>query len=414
VNNSANPNQDSPIKLDGDVPVRLLRGKIDRVYPEEWTADVSSLFDRRYFQRVPVMTPYLHPTNGAGFFAQPEEGAICVLAVPGDTSSPFVIGFLPGLRSIPSGQAVSTGVASEERVDEGKAGRDRVPGPDFSSNRAPTEGGGQVWRSVSDTEIRHHAGGVLEARAGKLARLLFFIDGTIIQSFLGKRTLWPGGASLLAAETKDSGQRGVSSQQMQRVFEQSKGADLRFGCGKVPFPLPEPPAPLGATEQLAAEGIGSEPIVWEVAASPEAFSDDALATNPSDAAKRSYFRMFLDRAGNLMVRLARSLVIRAFKSLRIKASDLVVIEAKQIQLLASEGASFGTSGGTTRIKGDVVELASGNRGVAAVGDNLLVNIPPGVGLTGILGGQPWKAVVEPPGIPIPATITTGSAVVRVP
>jgi hypothetical protein len=412
---SANPQAASPIATSFTrITAQILRGKVLRVHPDEWTVDVEGLFDRKFWDHVPFMSPYAHPYLGAGMNLMPEEGALVSIVIPSDTSPPFVMGFLPGLRAVSGGESPTEGVAKEKAADAGLTGREPRPGPSFAANRDIHSRGDQSWKGAGDVEVRLHRSGCLEVRAGQVCRSLWFVDGERMEFCLSSRTFYPGG-SCFWESAKVGAQRPTMHTEIYRCYESDDGGDLRILKGNVQTPLGEPDGDAGSSVALAAEQIaqpGTE-IVYELDLARQGFSTDDGLPVDLKVRKASLARVLLDRAGGAFLRLARSLVLRILKNLRIEVGETFSVQAKTFSFTATENATVGGAG-TTKIAGKIVELGAGKRGVAAQGDTVLIQIPPGTNLVGTLNGQPFAVVVQLPFQPIPGIIMTGSAVVKVP
>jgi len=357
---------------------------------QDWTVDVRTQFDRRFFLNIQVMTPYCHPNNGEGIYAFPDLGARCILAIPSDGPPPIVIGFIMPVTSI-----------GDVGTDDAPFGTTPATGVDAQSGKAiafsgATYGGGRPRPKPGDIYMKGrdgnfcilHRGGVLQIGSTALAQRLFIPINNIVtdisQNYHHYNT---GGAINWFVDPGDSKDNSPTTyKQTFRLHAPDKKATVRVSIGTIKDPVGLDPRDVGATEVIN-EKIGKEaPIIYEVVIAPEDIeSDDGTLTSTTRGSATLQFAF--DKNGGAYLWAAGSVVFATKKKLVIRADqDISVSTKKALQLHGEESGRISTSG-TLELIGKIVKIGPGTDRAAFKGCPVLVSIPP-AGLIVLVAGTP--------------------------
>lgn len=401
----ANPFANTPVKLEGAEMPEILAGEVVRSHPETFTVDVASDHDRRFWEGVQVLSPYMHQAGGAGFTVMPEEGAKVMLIIPSDSSPPCVLGFrAPNRPPAPADDQEGT-------LDPQKQARTPVAQPRFDGNRPPHPRSTQSWMGPDNQGIVLHPGGILETRSGGFNADLYFDDGSRRSFYRAKEAVWPGG-SVHEKQRKVGTQERYETTHVARHKPADAQASMRVRYGGQP--LGEPSSKDVSWKALAGSIDATEDdMAMEVAVIPQGFSTQDGQPAKGNSFESSVMRVLTTLTGTLLLRFVR-VGLRVLKRMRIEVGEDFVLKGKKGSLEFSEELSLGGKS-TTNISGSQIRLGGGKRGVMAQGDVCMFTIPPGTAVEGLLEGAKFIGVFTGVGPPIAATmVSPGSPTVKVP
>lgn len=140
--------------------------RIVNVNVNDYTVDVVSEYGNGRHYDIQVMSPYFHYSNGEGWYAMPEVGALCWVCKesPGMFSRRFILGY----------QA-----PHDERKLEGA---DTEAG-NFKANRQTLNPGDQMWRGRDENFVILRRGGVVQIGASPANQRIYIPIGSIIRDF---------------------------------------------------------------------------------------------------------------------------------------------------------------------------------------------------------------------------------------
>ena len=359
----------------GHDPARIVQGKVTNFNLTKWTVDIVGQFDRTRYFNIQVGSPYLHHSNGEGFYVIPEVNATAMVCIPSDSSAPFVICFV---------MAAETVDASAPDAPQGTSSHGApVANPtdsSYSGGRPPANPG-DIWvRTRDDNFVVLRRGGVLQIGATELAQRIYIpLNNQIIDVSQNYEHNNSGGTIAWGIQVGPSlTQYPATFMQTLRVFANDAAADIKIASGNVTNPIDEPDGGV----KLAAAGVGvgddkkgKNPIVYEVTVSPKGFNaqtGEAL----SGAVAASVMKFTFDRSGNGLTRFAGSFYFQVTKALTFDVTGDVTLKCGDaVSMTAVNG--FDIDGGTyTAIKGKVVRLGAGTLPVVRQGDVVTVPITP--------------------------------------
>lgn len=414
----------------GNDAAEIVHGRILNVNMVNWTVDVITQFDRKYYMDVQVSALYLHYNNGEGIYAMPEVGAVVMLCIPSDSSPPYVAGFVAPMQSANAtgklndpDQAVTTTQqgqqqANEDNVDDqdapagtrSRGGKTTNPSTDarFDAGRPMAKPGDIYLRTRDGNFITLHRGGVVEIGATEIAKRIYIPIGNKILDLSENYEHQSVGGSVSWGIQEGPSIQNPPSQHMEtfRLYANDKYADLRIAKGKIYNPVSEPAGSAGADAQST---LGFDPIiVYEVVLSVQGFKTVSGDLANASVTKQVSLKFFFDKKGNVFLRSEGSAFFQFAKKVKIVVGDSFELEANSISMTAKNGAVL-DGGPSTEIKGEFVRLQGGNLPVARQGDA----IQGGVGL-GMPTGAPCiiKITAAPiqPGVPLAAFITIPTGV----
>lgn len=371
---------------EGTVGATIIEAKIVDINVVLWTVDVVSQFDQKYFFGVQVASPYMHSNAGEGFYAMPELGSKCHLAIPSDGPPPYVLDFIMPQESIPN--------AATDDSPEGTTPTNAT----FAGGRVRAKPGDICVRGRDGNFIILHRGGVLQIGATELAQRIYIPLQNLVTDISQNYRHYNTGGSVnwfLAAGESETNPPTILKETYRLMAGDAK-ATIRITKGLLKDFVPEPSS--GGGSDISAAGIGSEPIVWEVVIAPDGFDPDNGAID-ANTPKKTKLRYFFDKGGNAFLRTEGSVVMVCHKKLRAVVSDDIAISTKKNFTL--------TVGNTTRIDGGklleltakLTKINGGTKPVAHVGAVVECRIT--VPLSGIAGAGPAALpVVIPPISPL--------------
>ena len=336
----------------------IIQCTVRNVHMDDWTVDVTSNFDQHSYARVQVGCPYLHYSNGEGIYAMPETGAQCLLAVPGDTSTPCILTFI----------APSETRSSTSATDPGgiifKAGRpDAVPGD-------------IVLRTRDNNFVVLHRGGVLQIGANDLSQRIYIPLGNFITDISGNYHHFNTAGSVLWGIQEGKATENIPAYHTQtfRVYADNQYADIRVSTGKVQDILPNKSD--DAVSQLLDDmGFGDVDIVCTVDMALQGF--DAATGRPVDdnVAENVLLHYYFENNGNIFMRTEGNILLVVQQAISVLARGDITIHSEQNLALKSD-ADVSFDGAQMKLNGGDV----GSQGIVRKSDT--IQVPAGVAFTG--------------------------------
>jgi len=357
---------------EGLVPALVLECNVVDVNFVNWTVDVFSAFDQRYFPNIQVASPYVHPNRGEGIYAMPEIMAKCLVAIPSDLGSPpYVIGFVMRMedKQVPEG---------EETDSSGGMGPST-----FAGNRKRGKPGDIVMKGRDGNFVVLHRGGVLQVGSTSLAQRIYIpLRNLITDVSQNYEHFNMGGAINWGISTGETtAEPETEFRQVFRLFANDIMADARIAIGKVHQPIPEPAGSEGEIEDLNNLGIGTDPdnpIVIEVAIAPQAFNAETGAPNISVAQNGTKMKFFFDQKGGGFLRAEGSLLIRIKEKFKLKADKGIEFESDEDVIFRCRMFKVESESGVRMDIGDGnLRMGAGELDAATVGSAVDLTIPAG-------------------------------------
>lgn len=367
--NQFDPVNDSPTKMRtsmtrgyGGTPAYIHEGRILNVNMVNWTVDVFSQFDMKYYPDIQVSSPYLHPNRGEGIYVMPEINAKCLVCIPSDGPPPFLLAF------------IATQERSGQDPDDNTDSTGGLGASTYASGRPRAKPGDIFLRGRDGNFMILHRGGVLQVGATQVAQRIYIpLRNLITDVSQNYEHFNTGGCinwGISAGEQGDNPE--TEWRQAFRLFANNEMADIRLSVGRVHQPIPEPSGNAGETSNLNQLGIGTDennPICLEFAVSPGAFNGETAAPDIPTAQGGTKLRFFFDRKGGVFLRSESSVLLRVKERLRIKADkgidletdeDFNISAGKKGRITAKKNLDIGTEGG-------IISMNSGKYPVARVG-----------------------------------------------
>jgi len=409
----------------GTDPAQVIRGRVINVNMVNWTVDVISQFDRKYFNDIQVGAAYLHYNSGEGIYAVPDLGAVVMITIPSDSSPPYVQSFVmpmevanaKGKFNDPDQTVVTdqngTQTANTSDVDDSDAPdgtRSRggaVPHPEvdarFDGGRPPAKPGDIVLRGRDGNYVVLHRGGVLEIGATELAKRIFIPIGNKLMDISGQYEHTSTGGSIWWGLQEGPSVNNPPTQLMEtyRLYANDKYADLRIARGKVFKPVPEP-AGNTATSEMGFDPI----IVYEVALAKQGFKTQTGELVNGGTVNEIKLKFFFDIKGNVFLRSEASAYFAFKKAVRVEIGDALDVTCTTLSIRASSGAVL-DGGPSTEIKGEVVRIQAGELPIARQGDG----IQGGITIPALMTGTIQVAPLGPNPIPFTAQVTIPTGIV---
>jgi hypothetical protein len=364
---------------EGHTAGKIVDGKVVGVNLLNWTVDVASTYDRHKYLNIQVGSPYLHFSNGEGFYAIPEVGAKCAVCLPSDSSPPFVLSFLmpvekvadAGTPDAPGGTGTHGSVMKNATAARFDGGRPRGKPGDIG------------LRGRDGQFVILHRGGVLQIGANELSQRIFIPLDNHMLDISERYSHHNLGGSILWGLAEGRQDTAVAGCETYRVFANDKYADIRITKGFVANPIdPENPLP--------------SRVVYEVVVAPKKFNADS--GDVGDASVEVSYKFAMDRGGNISTTISGDVFCHFKKKLTIKVDDSVEFSAKSGHLSFSDGFTL-EGGKSTHINGDIVRIGAGLQPVARKGDFVSTKVIIPVKAVCIFASPPA------PGAPAPCTIT---------
>ena len=350
----------------GGTPAYVHEGRVTNVNYVNWTVDVQSQFDMKFWPDIQVASPYLHSSRGEGIYVMPEINSKVLVVIPSDGPPPFVLAFIAPMER--------QDVAEEDNTDSAGG----MGSATFAAGRKRAKPGDIFMRGRDGNFITLHRGGVLQIGATEVAQRIYVPLRNLVTDISQNYEHFNTGGSInwgiSVGDTSESPE--TEYRQVFRVYANDEKADVRIAVGKVHQPLPEPAPDDGEQAKLSELGIGTDaPIVYELDIVPGGFNAETGAP-VGDVAAATKLRLFFDRNGGGYLRAEASLLVRVKGKFRLKADKGLEFETDEamnlkagttIRITARDNLDIGTSGGITSIN-------SGKDPVAHVGSVVDVTI----------------------------------------
>ena len=408
----------SPSHAAGTSASKVLQCRVMGTNYVNWTVDLISTFDRKYYLDVQIAAPYLHYNNGEGIYVCPEVGALCMACIPGDSTPPFVMGFIAPLEVAGTNPQAQGGAAdSAVSIDsKGKSfidtdvldGQDAPAGTrsrgaaspypltdaSFGAGRPQGKPGDIMARTRDGNFLILHRGGVVQIGATEIAQRIFIPISNKVLDVSGVYEHMNTGGGVSWGIQEGPSVDNPASQHIEtfRLYANDKFCDLRIAKSKVFHPIGEPDGDAGSAEDLDALDIGkSEVIVYEITLAKGGFKQGTGDPSSSDVYNQTKMRFFFDRGGGGFARFEGNVMLRFKKNLKIVVDEDMEIHAKSLTIITKEGMAIG-GGPLTEVKGDFVKIGAGSNPIARMGDPVAINIPVAQ-VTGTVGGNPFTGVL---------------------
>ena len=326
----------------GAAPALTHPGRIIDINLRTWTVDVQSQFDQKTFFNLGVMSPYAHHHSGEGFFVMPEVGATCYVHIPSDGPPPFVLGF---------------NMTAEPRAEGDIASDDEI-GVTYAGGRPRPKPGDMGFRGRDGNFCVLHRGGVVQIGSSLLAQRLYLPLDNIVTDITQTYQHYNSGGSVSWAPSLHESEDNPPTL-FRQTFRRCAGeehATVRVSVGSFRDVAPDAFAGDGDGDgELAKLGMGTEPVVVEVAVAKEGF--DAATGKPVTGTRASH-RLFFDQGGgaylgcqgSLLIRLGRTLRVAAVGKVHLSSGDDAVIESKTLTRVSGETV-LELNGGVVRVNG---------------------------------------------------------------
>lgn len=353
----------------------IFMGHVTNVDLVNFTVDVVSQFDQIRVLAIPVGSPYQHSNRGDGLTMIPEVGAKCAVCWPGDSSPPFVLGFVMPHETIPD-----SGASSEEPGGTGSRG---------STNQSPTAAsyaGGRPVGKPGDMYMRGrdgqfvvlHRGGVLQIGSTELAQRIYVPLNNLVMDVAENYTMHNSGGTVRWGIQDGEGESKLPAEFKQtfRVYANEKYADIRIAAGRVHDPVPETDEDGLIDQELV--GVGkTEPVVYEMTLARNGFNaeDNSQAPNSGNLVK---LRFVFDRAGNSFKRIDGNVGVLCKKRLRLRVKEEAEIFADNTFNLTVGADARVQVGGNFEITAKVTRFNGGDKPVAHVGSSVSSVLPFGL------------------------------------
>lgn len=377
---------------EGAVGAHILEGQVVDINLVNWTVDVVTKFDQKYFLNIQVSAPYAHFNRGEGFYVMPDIGAKCHVCIPSDGPPPFVLDFIMPQETIDGASEDAPG-----GTDGGKGGvTQEATAASFAGGRKRAKPGDIGITNRDGSFLRLHRGGVVQIGSTELAQRIYIpLRNLITDISENYEQLTTGGSvNWFVAHGESSTNPPTVSRHSYRLLANDAKASLRVSIGKLSDVIREP------TEQTVSDlsqlGFGQEPVVCEVILAPDSISaDDGAVTKETREA--SVLRYFFDKDGNTLYRTQGSILLRADGKLRIRVGgDVDLTGGGNFALTLAGSARIQAKGGID-LTGGVIRLNGGSAPIARVGSTVTMTV-----------GAPIPITVLVAGVLSPGTILTGA------
>lgn len=377
---------------EGAVGAHVMEGQVVDINLMNWTVDVISKFDQKFYQNIQVGSPYMHFNRGEGIYVMPDIGAKCYVCIPSDGPPPFVLSFIMPMETIDGASEDAPG-----GTDGGKGGvTQEATAASFAGGRTRAKPGDITIRNRDGSFIVLHRGGVLQIGASELAQRIYIPLQNLISDISENYRHHNVGGSInwFVAHGESSTNPPTVCRHTYRLLANEEKATVRVAIGKLSDVIREPEE--SVRSDLSNAGFGAEPTICEVVVAPEGISADDGAVS-EDTRKKSVLRFFFDKAGNTLYRTKGSIVLRAGGKLRAHITGDVSLTGD-----ANLAAEFGGTGRLTvknglDISGGVVRVNGGKAPVARVGSTVTMTVVAPIPITVVVAG-----------VPSPGTILTGA------
>lgn len=365
--------RNSMSQKEGHEASRIVQGSITNTNLTKWTVDINAQFDRKKYFNIQVGSPYMHHSNGEGMSVFPEVGATCMVCIPSDSSPPFVIAYVMASETVndakpdaPAGTA-SHGAPAAKATDSS-----------FAGGRGVVKPGDMYMRTRDGNFVILHRGGVVSVGATPLAQRVYVPLNNFITDIDENYEHHNSNGSIVWGLQDGPSLAQYPSQYMHsfRVFATDQYADVKFACGKVYEPIPEPDGGIILAKAEVAkgdDGKGSNPIIFEVTVSPKGFVTESGAAVGPATGTSSVLKFTFDRTGNTLLRTEGNLYVQVKKVLTFDVTGAISISTQDAFSLTAVNGIDMDGGAYTNIKGKIVRCNAGEIPAARQGD--MVSIP---------------------------------------
>jgi len=163
----------SPTKSDFD-SAWIEKGTVSDVDLKNWTVDVVSEYTGKVWPQLQVVTPYFHTNNGEGIFAMPEIGACCLVCLPSDDETPYILGFI-GSFELENAQTANlddkAGEVTNETEELTPPKSSTSPGGPEATSASASARAGRPYLNPGDIMIRTRDQNFLVLRRGGVVQI---------------------------------------------------------------------------------------------------------------------------------------------------------------------------------------------------------------------------------------------------
>lgn len=379
---------------EGAVGAHILEGQVVDINLVNWTVDVITKFDQKWYLNVQVSSPYMHFNRGEGIYAMPDIGAKCHICIPSDGPPPYVHDFIMPQETIDG--------ASEDApdgTDGGKGGvTQEATAASFAGGRRRAKPGDISIRNRDGSFIHLHRGGVLQIGSTELAQRIYIPLQNLVTDISQNYRHYNTGGSInwFVAQGESSTNPPTVSRHTYRLLANDEKATVRVAIGKLSDVISEPDEQTRSDLLQLGFGGDNQPTICEVIVAPDAISaDDGAMTG--DTRKASVLRYFFDKGGNTLFRTSGSIVVKAKGRLRLRITGDTD--------LSGDGNMAMTFGGTGRlaveggldITAPIIRFNGGTAAAARVGSTVTMTVVAPIPITVLVAG-----------VPSPGTILTGA------
>jgi len=399
---SVDPSQRSMFKNawtipEGIIGATIVEAKVIDINLVLWTVDCVTQFDQKQYFNVQISTPYIHTNYGEGIYVMPDVGAKCHICIPSDGPPPYVLDFIVSQEIPPVAQETSyqknyvTGDVTTSTTGY-TVNDDSNVGASFHAGRTRAKPGDIYIKGRDGNFITLHKGGVLQIGATELAQRIYIPLQNLITDISQNYRHYNTGGSINWFLSMGESKTNPPSvyKETYRLLAADKYATIRITKGLLKDVVHESGIS-NSTANSFGMGAKANPIVLEVAITPDGFEAETGATT-SSTDKATVLRYFFDKAGNALFRTEANIAIIAKKQLRVAISDNIDISTdKNFKLTAVETLDI-NGGKLTTIDATKIRLNGGSRAVAFVGSKVTCRLKlPWQGM----GGGPAPVVIPP-------------------
>lgn len=323
-------------------------GVVANVNVQNMTIDWVSQYSGRQVCGVQLMTPYLHFNNGEGFTAVPEVGAVCMLCLPSDDESPFVLGFLsaPEVENAKSGDVEEEAKDPDVETDEDmsppvatsstgstSAGSDRSDAT-YRAGRPVLNPGDMLLQGRDENFVVLKRGGVLQIGSTHICQRAYIPLLNYIRDFCENWEMNTAAGTLhwqVHRKEKSGNPENAPTELtlIAREFAQDKNASIRVSLGSL-------------DDVEKPQGANPDKVFLEVVIAPQLIDPASGIVSGSD--KKYVLR--LDKNGNMysMGVGTRTVEVKGDDSLSITGNQTIAV----------------TKDRTITVKGKITEMVEGD------------------------------------------------------
>ena len=371
---------------EGGAPAYIHEARVLNINFVNWTVDVQTQFDQKFFFDIQVGSPYMHPNKGEGFYVVPEVNAKCLVCIPSDGPPPFVLAFIMPMES------------KDVPADDQTAGSGGTDGATFAGGRKRAKPGDIIMRGRDGQFVVLHRGGVLEIGASPVAQRIYIPLKNVITDISQNYEHHNSGGSINWGISSSSTDDNPETQFTQtfRLFANDEKADIRVAVGNVKQPTPEPAGDEGSLD-LYNEVIGSNEVAIEVGIAPQAY-DAGTGAVESNALNGTNLKFVFTREGGAFARFEGKVGLRIKDKLQLDVDGEIIVNCDENITMNSDKkiALRSQSGVDISAKKGVIRLNGGTKPVATVGStvNVIITVPIPISVGGTPGTITSGAVMQ--------------------